>query len=57
MGVYFMKKIIVTVIAVAMVLSNVAFAADKNTNANTGKSYVASSLNRIHLQVNDPDGW
>jgi hypothetical protein len=52
-----MKKIILAVIAGTMLLSNVAFAADKNTNTTTIKNHVVSSASLIHLQVNNPHGW
>lgn len=53
----FMKKIILTVIATSMLLSNVAFASTKTTNTNTGKNSTVSSVKQnsmYHLNSTDP---
>lgn len=52
-----MKKVILTVIATSMLLSNVAFASTKTTNANTGKNSTVSSIKQnsmYHLNSTDP---
>jgi hypothetical protein len=52
-----MKKIILVVIAGAMLLSNVAFATTKTSDKNISKSHAVSSTSQFHLQVNNPGGW
>ena len=53
----FMKKIILVVIAGAMLLSNVAFATTKTSDKNISKSHAVSSTSQFHLQINNPGGW
>lgn len=53
-----MKKIILAVIAISMLLTNVAFASTKTTHANTGKNSIVSSVNPnnvYHLDSQDSD--
>ncbi|WP_185966809.1 hypothetical protein [Clostridium sp. HBUAS56017] len=52
-----MKKKIITIIAGTILLLNVVFVVDKNTNANINKNHGVSSANQIRLQTDDPDGW
>jgi len=52
-----MKKIILSAVAITMLLSNVAFASTKNTNSNSDKTKVVSTViqnNVIHLNTYDP---
>jgi len=52
-----MKKILLTVIATTMLLSNVAFASTKTTHANNTKNSTVSSVkqnNVYHLNTQDP---
>lgn len=52
-----MKKIVLAVIAVTMLLSNVAFASTKTTPTNTGKESTVSSVKQntmYHLNSTDP---
>ena len=52
-----MKKILLTVIATTMLLSNVAFASTKTTHANSTKNSTVSSVkqnNVYHLDTLDP---
>lgn len=53
----FMKKVILTVIATSMLLSNVVFASTKTTNMNTDKNSTVSSVKQnsmYHLNSTDP---
>jgi Ni/Co efflux regulator RcnB len=57
LGGNFMKKIILSLIAMSMLLTNVAFASTETTNMNTAKNSTVSSVNQynvIHLDTQDP---
>ncbi|AGF56488.1 hypothetical protein B0P06_005243 [Clostridium saccharoperbutylacetonicum] len=54
-----MKKLLLTMVACVVLLSNVAFAATKTTSTTTDtKSTITSSSGeKFHLDSRDPDGW
>ncbi|MDR3593190.1 hypothetical protein [Clostridium sp.] len=52
-----MKKIILSAVAITMLLSNVAFASTRTSNANSAKIKAVSTVeqsNVIHLDTYDP---